>query len=261
MSVQVLDLREQARALMPRVESIEHLALSAQRTWARRMVNEYGSSSVFASLAFQMESAGIEPDSVARCRLFSEEEKRHGILCGAVVEALGARACETLPLQAPYPMHRDALPKEGLARNLLSIGCLSETVAVALIGAERLEMPDGELRELLTSIYADEIGHARFGWEQVGRLLPAMDATARKRLSIYLSCAFAHLEDHELSHLPVDSVFPPEGVALGLCSGAGARVLFYEVVSEVIVPRLEALGLEASKAWELRHRSTMPSRR
>jgi hypothetical protein len=39
-----------------------------------------------------------------------------------------------------------------------------------------------------------------------------------------------------------------------------ARVLFYEVVSEVIVPRLEALGLEASKAWELRHGRAMPSR-
>ena len=48
---------------------------------------------------------------------------------------------------------------------MLSICCLSETVAVSLIGAERIEMPDGELRELLTKIYADEVrpDHCRAG--------------------------------------------------------------------------------------------------
>jgi hypothetical protein len=249
----VLDLRKEARAHMPKVPLVRHLAASAQQTWARRMVNEYRSSSVFVSLAEELEEAGMDPESVAQCRVFSEEEKRHGILCGAVVEALGAEGCEEMPPEPPFPMHRDVPPREGLVRNLLSVGCLSETVAVALIGAERLEMPPGELRDLLTGIYADEIGHARFGWAHVARLLPAMDAHAKKRLSIYLAVALAHLEDHELRHLPLDSTPPPEGAALGLCSGADARVLFYEVVSEVILPRLEALGLEARKAWRLRH--------
>ena len=39
-------------------------------------------------------------------------------------------------------------------------------VAVALIGAERMEMPDGELRDLLTGIWSDEVGH----WKLAGRL-------------------------------------------------------------------------------------------
>jgi hypothetical protein len=248
-----LDLREASRGMMPRIAYDPALAPAGRRTWSARMLNEYGSSVVFASLAEQLARAGFDAEEVAACREFAEEEKRHGILCGAVVEALGGAARETLPDRPDFPLHDDVAPLEGVLRNLLSVSCLSETVAVALIGAERLEMPEGELRELLTSIYADEVGHARFGWKVVSERVPALDAAARSRLSRYLRVAFGHLEEHELRHLPVGCSFPPEGAALGLCDGSDARVLFYETVNEVIVPQLEALGLSADDAWRRRH--------
>jgi hypothetical protein len=133
---------------------------------------------------------------------------------------------------------------------MLSICCLSETVAVSLIGAERIEMPEGELRELLTRIYADEVGHSRFGWRTLGRLAPALDAGTKDRLGDYLETAFDHLVEHELSHLPESSRPPPEGVALGLCSGPDARKLFFDTVEQVIVPGLEAHGIPAQRAWQ-----------
>ena len=40
-------------------------------------------------------------------------------------------------------------------------------------------MPEGQLRELLSGIYADEVGHARFGWRVVGELVPQLDIDAR----------------------------------------------------------------------------------
>jgi hypothetical protein len=129
---------------------------------------------------------------------------------------------------------------------------LSETVAVALIGAERLEMPESPLRELLSEIWADEVGHARFGWRVAQELLPQLDDAARARLSLYLRVALRQLELHELAHLPLSSMPPPEGVALGLCSGADARTLFYETVQSAILPPLEALGLRAQDAWNAR---------
>ena len=49
-----------------------------------------------------------------------------------------------------------------------------------------------------------------------------------------------------------DACPPPEGAALGLCSGAEARTLFFRTVTEVILPRLRSLGLPAREAW--RHR-------
>ncbi len=142
--------------------------------------------------------------------------------------------------------------EEALLRNLLSISCLSETVAVSLIGAEREEMPEGDLRDLLTRIWADEIGHARFGWRIVNERVPSLSAEVRTRLGQYLAVAFGHLEDHELAHLPAQSCPPKEGAALGLCNGNDARDLFYATVTGVIVPQLEAAGIPAARAWELR---------
>jgi hypothetical protein len=44
-------------------------------------------------------------------------------------------------------------------------------------------------------------------------------------------------------------------VALGLCSGADARILFYRTIEEAILPPLEALGLAAREAWATRQRA------
>ncbi len=244
-----LDLREQSRAYMPVLEAHPDLTESAVRTWHGRMVNEYASHRVFNELASQLQAAGLDAADVAKCREFAAEEKHHGVLCGAVVEALGGHAHAQLPEPPPFPAHSDVGPLEAALRNLLSISCLSETVAVSLIGAEREEMPEGPLRELLTEIYADECGHANFGWRLVGQLVPTLDAVAKQRLSAYLTVAFAHLEHHELGHLPLESQPPAHGVVLGLCSGAEARELFYATIESVIVPGLDALGLDGTGAW------------
>src|SRR5206468_3657376 len=97
------------------------------------------------------------------------------VLCGSVVEALGGRASASLPNRRPFPEHPHVSARAAALRNVVSICCMSETVAVALIGAERLEMKAGPLRALLTRIYSDEVGHARFGWRVLER---AMDSLA-----------------------------------------------------------------------------------
>jgi hypothetical protein len=216
------------------------------------MVNEHGSARVFEALADALRRAGFSDEIVAECAGFADEERHHGALCGAVVEALGGEAVAPALAPEPIPAHGDVSPVEGVLRNLLSVSCLSETIAVSLIGAERLEMPEGALRDLLTRILADEIGHARFGWRIVSAEVPRVAPDARRRLSIYLRVAFGHLERHELAHLPASACPPPEGAKLGLCSGSEARALFYSTVEEIIVPRLEALGLEARRAWATR---------
>jgi hypothetical protein len=249
-----IDLRAQAGRHAVAVPAVPHLNGSARATWRGRMVNEYASSRVFDGLAAQMHDGGLDPACVVECRTFAEEERTHGVLCGAVLQALGGEAVAPDRDDGTFPCHRDAPPVEGVLRNVLSVSCLSETVAVSLIGAERLMMPEGELRELLTRIWADEVGHARFGWRLVAQLLPATDTDQRARLGAYLAVAFAHLERHELAHLPVDAQPPREGAALGLCSGADARALFYATVEEVIVRQLDGLGLAASEAWAGRPR-------
>jgi hypothetical protein len=235
-----LDLREVSRELSPHLDAPEHLRQSAIATWHARMINEYGSSRVFEGLATHLEALGYheEADEVSQ---FAEEERRHGILCGAVVEALGGQAMGALFDTPPYPEHVDAPPRAALLRNVISICCMSETAAVALIGAERLEMPEGsELRALLTRIWADEIGHARFGWRLLERLGPSLTSAEREAIHAYLPIAFGHLEAHEHAHLPMRHG-PAGGEALGLCSGIDARALLRETIDDVIAPRIQML--------------------
>lgn len=247
----VLDVRHAARERAPKIEADPAIRSVAIATWRARMINETRSAEVFEALADQLAAAGLDEAGVARCRSFADEERLHGVLCGAVVEALGGEARSELPPDAPVPAHEDAGPVEAALRNLLSICCLSETVAVALIGFERESMPDGELKELLTEIYADECGHANFGWRRLGALLPD-DPQIRERLGAYLSVAFAHLEAHELAHLPAGGGIPG-GEALGLCDGGEARALLRQTVTQVIIPGLESHGLPAAQAWQRRH--------
>ena len=253
----VLDLREQAKRIRPEVPQLPHLREAAIGTWRGRMINEHSSARVFDGLAKQLRAAGLSSDVVAEVQGFAAEERRHGVLCGSVVEALGGEAYAELPEGAEFPDHEDAdTALEAALRNMLSICCLSETVAVSLIGAERLEMPAGELRDLLTGIYADEVGHSRFGWRMLGVLAPTLDDATKRRLGDYLEVAFAHLVEHELAHLPESSQPPPEGVELGLCNGSDARRLFLDTVEDVIVPGLENYGIPARRAWrasQVRH--------
>lgn len=248
----LLDLRAAARVRLPELPRLPELRAAAISTWKGRMVNEYQSGAVFGALAHQAEQLAVKPGWVQQLQAFELEERRHGALCGSVVEALGGEARAEVTPRPVVPRHADVAPLEAFARNVLSVSCLSETVAVALIGAERLELPDGELRELLTGIWADEVGHARFGWRVMPELVSAFDCAARARLSLYLRVALRHLERHELAHLPLTSQPPPAGAALGLCSGADARELFYRTVAEAILPALEGLGLSANAAWAAR---------
>ncbi len=252
-----LDLRAPARAVaaaeLAAVTAPPELSAAAIGTWRGRMVNEHGSARVFEGLARQMAHAGLPAELIAEVRSFADEERQHGVLCGAVVEALGGSAEAEGLAHESFPLHEDASSElEAVLRNAASIGCLSETVAVALIGAERLEMPEGALRELLTRIWGEEIGHARFAWRLLHRYVPELSDEGRGSLSAYLATAFQHLEEHELAHLPLGSLERPGGAELGLCSGRDARDLFYDTVRRVIVPGLESLGLSARAAWECR---------
>ena len=233
----VLDLRDAACAAMPEIGDVpEAHRASAVLTWRARMINEYASSEVFEELGRQLRSA-IDPALGDECAVFAEEERRHGVLCGAVVEACGGEARAPIPSRPPFPRHPDAPPRAAALRNLIHVSCMSETVAVSLIGAERLEMPDGPLRELLSRIYADEVGHARFGWRLLERIADDLDDAERTAVERYLPAAFEHLEAHELLHLPRRPA-PEGGAALGLCSGLDARELLADTIEEVIRPGL-----------------------
>ena len=249
----VLDLTAEARAAniqLPAdytLDDVERRA--AVGTWLGRMVNEHISSRVFAGLIPQMMAAEVAAAHQATVADFVAEEMRHARRCASVVRAVGGTARAELPTLSPMPTHPEVSALEGFIRNLLSVCCLSETVAVALIGAERLETGPPVIEEVLKEILADEVGHARFGWRLMDELGPRIDAPMRQRLSDYLITALVHLTEHELAHLPPRQPPSARAAAVGVCDGNDARRLFFKTVEKVIVPGLERRDLAGEAAW------------
>ena len=250
----VLDLRDAARAHRIPVPTLPHLVQSARATWTGRMVQEYGSGHVFESLAGQLEKAGFPSSDVNECGSSRRKRDTTGSLCGAVVESLGGAAWAEVDAPLPVPRHDDVDRTEAVLRNLLSVSCISETVAVSLIAAERVEMPAGPLRELSSRASGPTrlATRASAGGSCASalRLSPMTLADgstrtlrSRSRTSNATSCR---------SSLCARS--PPEGLALGLCNGAEARTLFYDTVDTVIVPGLRRSGWRGSEPGARRGR-------
>ncbi|MCA9548999.1 MAG: ferritin-like domain-containing protein [Myxococcales bacterium] len=249
-----LDLSREAPTYAPALTDVPTLSpmerTVVENTWRGRMLNEHASARVFAGLVPQLMAAEVAPRHQAAVAEMVAEELHHARLCAGVLHALGAEPAGELPALAPLPVHADAAsPLEALMRNVLSVSCLSETVAVALIDAERRALHDSPLAGVLKRILGDEVGHARLGWTLLAE--HPLDDALRQRLSDYLRVAFAHLEAHELANLsPVAA--PAGAMALGACDGVLARDIFHATVEEVVIPGLERHGLDARAAWESR---------
>ena len=240
---------EAAITLPPKYQLTADDRQAAIGTWRGRMVNEHISARVFAALIPQMMAADIGAEHIKAVAEFIREELTHAEKCAAVVRAVGGKPVAQLPELPPVPAHSECEPLEAFLRNLLSICCMSETVAVALIGAERLETGPKNIEDLLRTILADEVGHARFGWRLLDELSPRIDDAMRARLSDYLISAFQHLEEHELEHLPALASPSPVAAAVGVCDGNDARRLFFDCVENVIIPGLEKRGFDGASAW------------
>ena len=246
-----LDLRKEVAKnplILPELGALpESELLAARHNWRQRMVSEHASARVFSALVGQAMHAGLARRQVYELTRMAREELDHGLLCARALVALGGDAVADLPALDPIPAHEDADPLEALLRNVLSVSCASETVAVALVATEREQAGPPAIRQVLDQILKDEVGHARFGWRLLAErpLTPAL----RDRLSEYLVDVFAHqLAFHSpFLSMPCSSA---EGIALGAPHGRSNWLVFVETMRGVVIPGLERHGLRATEAWQ-----------
>lgn len=250
----ILDLRREARrepiVVAPsELERVTPRDLDAARTnWRERMVSEHASARVFAALVTQSMSAGLPAAETTRIARMVEQELSHGLLCARVLAALGAEPIAPLPRLDEVPTHPGVSPVEALLRNVISIGCCSETVAVALVGTERELAGPRPVRRVLERILADEVKHSRFGWRILGRLAPHLSLRQRAGIDAYLFDVFVHQRrfHRPLLAMPCAS---DAGLAIGAPHGRSSWLVFLRTMTEIVVPALARLGFAAEAAW------------
>lgn len=251
-----LDLRREVRRLPPLTVDVEGVSAgdraAAIENWRNRMVSEHVSARVFGVLTAQMIGAGLPRGEIHRVSDMARQELDHGLACARVLAALGEAPVAALPVLDEVPLHEEVSPLEGVLRNVLSIGCASETVAVALVGTERehagMAPSASAVRGVLDGILRDEVKHARFGWRLVARLAPSLDPPMRARLDAYLEDVFAHEMTFHAPFLRMPNADAP-GLAIGAPHGRSSWAVFVDTMQEVVVPGLERHGFRAHDAW------------
>jgi len=244
-------VRRRARSLdVGRAVLEDHERALVIESWRGRMVMEYSSARVFGDLVGQAMRAGISPRVVADIARMASEEIEHGELCAEVLVNLDADPVASAPeLLPPAAPHDDASPKVAFLRNVLSIGCASETVAVALVEGERAIALTPDLERVLTRILKDEIGHARLGWSSLRRAAADLGRAELDEVERYLPSLFEHQIRHygPLAALPRTT---ERARRAGAPDGRAQHAIFWETLETVIVPGLEGAGLAATRALE-----------
>lgn len=248
-----LDLRREVARSQPlpalALGEVSRADLDTARTnWRSRMGSEHASARVFGALIAQMMRAGLPEDETYRVGQMVQQELDHARLCAKVLVALGEEAACEMPALDPVPAHEDASPLEAVLRNVLSISCCSETVAVALVTSERELAGPPAIRHVLDRILRDEVKHARFGWRLVDTLCPSLDAKTRESLDAYLVDVFRHQIDFHGGFLRMGAA-EDAGVAIGAADGPANWATFLATVEGVIIPGLARVGLRAEEAW------------
>lgn len=225
--------------------------------WRQRMLHEHRSAQTFSNLLPLLVQAEAPLDFKTVVLRSALDELRHAALCGQVVDLLGG-APETTADLSPEPVvfHEGLPPVEQALRNLLFVGCISETVAVGMLTEERDMAEEPFVKRVLTQLLADETLHARVGWAYLREIWPTLDAGARARTSDYAARSLGYYEQCVIgATLPgvfTDEVLE-EARALGFSEPRNAKQVAWQAIDEVVVPELEALGVSVRAAWESRN--------
>lgn len=230
----------------------------AREAWRQRMAFEHRSTTVFSNLATQLFEANATLDEKLVMLRMAQDEIRHTVTCGEVVAALGGTPTFAAEVDvAPLARHRGCSAEERALRNVLYTTCLSEMVAVARLVDELEATRDPFLHDATRRLLADEVLHGQYGFHYLSAWQPWLAAHPDVVASLerYLQHAFAVIEPllAPASDEP-GRALEDDDIALGLVPEERSRQVFYDTVTHAIVPGLERLGLDASRAWRERIR-------
>ena len=218
-------------------------------TWMRRAAAEYLAVSTFSVLAIDLVAAMAPADVLSLCLRAGIDEVRHAEMCLRMAAIYGEAGAQPLP-----PPGMSSLPDEpgrnklhqALANTLL-VSCVSETYATTVLSATRDLTTDPTALAVLTSIYSDEVMHARLGWSYLRHAIDVGGQGVIDAAAAMVPRALRGVANVVERARPIGDVTDAVR-AHGLMTPAEERVVFASCVREVLVPGFEALGISVGDA-------------
>lgn len=218
-------------------------------TWTRRSAAEYLAVSTFAVLAIDLVAAGAPADVLSLCMRAGIDEVRHAELCLRMVEIYGGKRIQPPPGMSSLPDDPKRPKLHQALANTLLVSCVSETYATTVLTATRDLTEDPVAHGVLTSIYSDEVMHARLGWSYLRYALERGGQGAIDAAAAMIPIALRGVANVVERERPIGEV-TDKVRAHGLMTPAEERVIYSSCVREVLVPGFEALGIPCGNAVE-----------
>ena len=249
------------------------LRAPAGRQWMRRAHEELGSVHEFTQLTHVLSAVCAPIHILGSLSRLITDEVRHAELCGRMALACWPESTERerrwtrprVPWGSPPALSTsDDEPEAAYrwaAEAILTSCCIGETLSRPLFEAAATVCTDPTCEAVLRQILRDEHLHATFGWEALDTLCRRLGPGSRDWLQQQLARRLAGFERSSASGFSLLEIAnstveiqpgDPASPNLALLTRRQYATIFYATLESEILPRFEALGFDAERAWRER---------
>jgi hypothetical protein len=242
------------------------LRRAAAVQWAGRARAEHGSIVQFTQLAHVLACVRAPLTWTGALARLVTDEVRHAELCARMAHACWPEGLEheppvfawpspTLPWDPPPPADDDAALWAWAAEAIAIACCLGETLSRPMLEAIAVVATCPVAEACARQILRDEHLHAAFGWQALSDIVPRLDDGARARLHRCIARSLAGFQSStacgiEVAEVAGQAIEIVRGATnLGTLSDLQYAMIFYATLETEILPQLDALGLDGTRAW------------
>ncbi len=224
---------------------VDPLREQAARAWRFRCGVEREAHVRFTRLAGWLDGSGFAGPLVEMAVRASSDEQRHALRCADLAEGYGASVAD-LPPAAPSVLAPAGLaPRAAVLYEAVAACCVTETGSVGVLTALLGSVRGGRVRRILRELAADEVLHSRLGWAV---LAAERDRGTGSLLAPYVPAMLAGSIDADLFRPGSPAQEDPALLDHGVLPRALQREVFTRTALEVVLPGLEANGIDAGPA-------------
>jgi 1,2-phenylacetyl-CoA epoxidase catalytic subunit len=223
----------------------------AAAAWPMRAAEELRSALIYRALATASRAA--LPAFADRFASVAREEVGHARLCASVGDQLRAAPPHYDARPVRDRLERVPDPQARTVALVVAEVAIGETISMTMFRESRRATTEPLTRAAIESILADESRHQQLGWDALAALGPG-DA-AQRDATLALAASEQQIAVPALRFLEAGEAFDPAWASLGVVEPSRRVEAFYAGVEQLVIPRLDELGLDGARAWSQRYRA------
>jgi hypothetical protein len=222
----------------------------AAAAWPLRAAEELRSALIYRALTAAARTA--LPAFADRFATVAREEVGHARLCATVGQRLRAAPPRYDAGPVRERLARVPDPRARTVALVVAEVAVGETISMTMFRESRRATTEPLTRAAIESILADESRHQQLGWDA----LAALDASddVQREATLALAASEQQIAVPALRFLEAGEAFDPAWASLGVVEPSRRVDAFYAGVEQLVIPRLDALGLDGARAWSQRYR-------